>query len=215
MSKKTSIIDALNWRYATKKFDPSKKLSAEQLDVLLEALRLSPSSFGLEPWRFIVVTNPKIRAQLRTVGFNQPQITDASHLIVFAAAKDIDNALIDRYIQRVANVRGMSLENLRSRSAMIKEHTNKKTEQKRKEWPTQQVYIALGVLLTTAALEGIDACPMEMFDQQKFDEILGLEKLNVESRVIAAVGFRSPSDDYAHAKKVRFSKDQVCEIESP
>jgi nitroreductase/dihydropteridine reductase len=209
VNKKTNVINALEWRYATKKFDPDKKLSAKQLDVLLEALRLSPSSFGLEPWRFIVVTNPKIRARLRTVGFDQPQITDASHLIVFAAAKDIDDALIDQYIQRVANIRRTSIESLRNRSVMIKEYTHAKTEQKRKEWPIRQAYIALGVLLTAAALEGIDACPMEMFDQQKFDEILGLEKLHVESRVIVAVGFRSPNDDYAHAKKVRLSKDQV------
>ena len=203
------IIKALEWRYATKKFDSAKKLTSEQLHVLLEALRLSPSSFGLEPWRFIVVSDPKIRDRLRVAGFDQPQITDASHLIVLAAAKDIDNALIDQYVQRVADIRGLNLEQLRNRSVMIKEYANSKSEQERREWAIRQVYIALGVLITTAALEGIDVCPMEMFDCQQFDEILGLKNLNMESRVIAAVGFRSSKDDYAQAKKVRCSIDWV------
>lgn len=209
MNTKPTLIDALKWRYATKVFDSHKKLSAAQLDALLEALHLCPSSFGLQPWQFIVVSNPQVRAQLRTASFDQPQITDASHLIIFAAQKDITDEVIDRYLQSIVDIRGVNIESLQSRSTMIKEWTNAKTLQERKEWATRQVYIALGILLAAAALEGIDACPMEMFDQKKFDEILGLGALNLESRVIAAVGFRSASDAYAQAKKVRFPKDQV------
>lgn len=206
---KTSIIDALEWRYAAKTFDTAKKLSAAQLDTLLEALRLSPSSFGIQPWRFIVVTNPEVRARLRVAGFDQKQITDASHLIVFAAAKDIDDALIDRYIQSIADIRGVSVESLHGRRVMITEWIKQKTAQDRQEWAIQQVYIALGVLVAAAALEGIDVCPMGGFDSKKFDEILGLDALNLVSCVIAAVGFRSETDEYARAKKIRFSKEQV------
>lgn len=206
---KTNILDAFAWRYATKTFDPDKKLSTEQLDVLLESLRLSPSSFGLQPWCFIVVTNPEIRARLRVAGFDQKQITDAAHLIVFAAAKDIDDALIDRYIQSIADIRGVSVASLQGRRVMITEWIKQKNAQERQEWAIQQVYIALGVLIAAAALEGIDVCPMGGFDLKKFDEILGLDALNLVSCVIAAVGFRSEKDEYAHAKKVRFSKEQV------
>ena len=204
-----NTIEALNWRYATKQFDTSKKLSQEQLDMLLEAARLSPSSFGLQPWKFIVVTNPAIRAKLREAAWGQAQITDASALIVFAVKKNINATLVDEFIASVAKTRGLKPEDLKEYADSIKGSIASRTLEGAKEWASRQVYISLGVLLTTAAQAEIDACPMEGFDSKKFDEILGLDALGLESRVLATVGFRSPTDKTAAYKKSRFSKGEV------
>lgn len=208
-----NIIDALNWRYAVQEFDKEKKLSSDKLSILLEALRLSPSSYGIQPWKFIVVANPSIREKLREAAFGQPKVTDASHLLILAIRKNIDDALVDFYIQTAAETRGVSAENLKGYSEIIKRFLQSKSAEERKEWASRQVYIALGTLLTTAALEEIDAGPMEGFDPKKVDEILGLEKMGLESRVLVAVGYRSPNDKSAKAPKVRFArKDTIIEM---
>ena len=205
----SSIIEALNWRYATKQFDATKKLTQEQIDTLTEAIRLSASSYGLQPWKFITVTNPAIRQKLREAAWNQSQITDASHVIVFAIRKDINEALVDEFIASVAKTRGLKVEDLKGYSDMIKGSIQGKSADALKDWATRQVYIALGTLLTAAAIEKIDVCPMEGFDSKKFDEILGLEKLGLESRVVGAIGFRSAGDTTAAYKKARYSKEEV------
>lgn len=203
------VIEALNWRYATNGFDTNKKLSAEEVEYITEAMRLSPSSYGLQPWKFILVTNPEVRAKLQEVGFNQPKISEASHLVVFAIEKNIDDALVDTFIKSVADTRGMSVEMLDGYANMIKGFIAPLSPEERRAWATRQAYISLGVLVTAGATRGIDVAPMEGFDPKKFDEILGLENLGLESRVIAAVGFRSESDPSAGYKKVRFPKEQV------
>ena len=208
------IIEALKWRYATKEFDTNKKLSAAQLDTLLESLRLSASSFGLQPWKFVVVTNPEIRAKLREAAWGQPQITDASELIVLCVRKNIDDSLVDTYMQSIAETRGVSVDDLKGFSDMIKGSINSRknadeAKVSAKEWAARQVYISLGTLLATAAHESLDACPMEGFDNKKFDEILGLEALGLESLVLAAVGFRLETDKMALVPKSRFSKEEV------
>lgn len=204
-----NIIESLNWRYATKKFDADKKLTDAELSTLTEALRLSASSFGLQPWKFIVVTNPEIRAKLRAAAWDQPQITDASHLIVLTVRKNTDAAAVDAYIESVAKTRNASAESLKGYGDMIKGSFAGKSPETLKEWSSRQVYIALGTLLTAAAHEGIDACPMEGFDAKKFDEILGLDNMGLESRVLAAVGYRAADDAASQIPKARFSKEEV------
>jgi nitroreductase len=204
-----NIIEALNWRYATKQFDPSKKLSVQQEETVHDALRLSASSYGLQPWKFIVVTNPEVRKQLRAAAWDQSQITDASELIVLAVNKNVDAKYVDTFVQSVATTRGMPVDALKGYSDMMKGAISMRTPEGVVEWSSRQVYVALGTLLAAAAVEGIDVCPMEGFDPKKFDEILGLEKWGLESRVLAAVGFRAAGDATANYKKVRFDKKDV------
>ncbi|MDO8493172.1 MAG: NAD(P)H-dependent oxidoreductase [bacterium] len=203
------VIEALNWRYSTNVFDQNKRLSTEDLDYLLEAMRLSPSSFGVQPWKFIVVTNPEIRAKIREAGYGQPKISEASHLIVFAIPKDINETVIDNFVKAVAKARGVEVDAVKGLRDMVTGSMAQKTEEGRRAWATNQVYIALGVLLTAVAVRGIDAGPMEGFDPKKVDEILGLAPLGLESRVMAAVGYRSESDPNANSKRMRFPKEEV------
>lgn len=203
------ITDALQWRYATKQFDTTKQLDQAQLDVLLHALQLSPSSYGLQPWKFIVVTNPDIRSKLRAAAWDQPQVTDASHLIVFAAKTNITESTVDEYITSIAETRNIAIEELESFSTAIKASIQGKTAAQRTEWAARQAYIALGVLLTAAADARIDAAPMEGFDPAQFNTILGLTDKDLTAVVIAGLGFRSEADPAASMKKARFAKDRV------
>lgn len=202
-------IEALQWRYATKQFDPTKKLSDEQLNTLEEALRLAPSSFGLQPWTFVVVSNSEIRTQLSAAAWAQPQITEASHLIVFTVRTDINDAFVDEYIASVAATRSIPTEQLKGYSDMIKGSIAAKSPEQLKEWAARQAYLALGTFLTTAAMQEIDACPMEGFDPEKFDQMLDLQEKGLHAVVLAAVGFRAADDQAAAVQKVRFPKEQV------
>ena len=204
-----NIIDAMKWRYSVNKFDVNKKLTEEELNTLLEALILSPSSYGLQPWKFIVVTNPDIRTKLQEAGYGQPKITESSHLIVFAVEKNINEKLVENYINSVSKIRGVPVENLKGYSDMITGAILSRTPEQKENWATKQVYLALGVLIASAATLDIDVGPMEGFDANKFDEILGLEKIGLKSKVVAVVGFRSSDDKSAEYKKVRFSKEEI------
>ncbi len=203
------IIDDLNWRYATKVFS-DKKISQKDLDELMEALRLAPSSFGLQPWKFIVITDPKIREQLVQHSWGQKQITDASHLIVLAAV-NVDESYIRKYVESMAKTRNVSLESLKDYEEMMLNSIMSRSEEERLNWAKRQVYIALGILHVACAQKRIDSCPMEGFDHKKYDELLGLEKENLSSVVLCPVGYRG-DDKYAAQKKVRFSKDEVFEF---
>ena len=203
------IIDAMKWRYAVNKFDTTKKLSNEQINDLLEIMILAPSSYGLQPWKFIVVTNVELRAKLQQAGYNQAKISEASHMIIFAVEKNIDDKLVDAYIKSVSDTRGVPVEALADYAGMIKGAIARMTPEQRVEWAARQAYIALGVVTTAAAVAGIDTAPMEGFDTKKFDEILGLDKRGLESKVATAVGYRASDDANAQYKKVRFSKEDV------
>ena len=204
-----NIIDAFKWRYATKQYDTDKKLTAEQLDRLLKSIELTPTSYGLQAYKALIITNPETRVKLRAAAWDQPQITDASHLIVFAVPTNLNDAHIDTFIAKIAKVRNVSEESLAGYSEMMKGALSHKTPEQKTEWLARQAYIALGFLLSTAALEHIDATPMEGFDPKQFDEILGLTQENLTSVVVAPLGFRSETDEYAKLTKVRFGREEI------
>jgi nitroreductase len=203
------FMKQLYWRYATKQFDPSKKISEQDLALLLESLRLSPSSFGLDPWKFLVITDPKKRAELKGMAWGQSQITDASHLIVLCAQREMNAEQIQAFVQRTGQTQGLPVENLKSLNDMITGSVARRSPAEVAAWNQNHVYIALGFLLSTAAYLGIDACPMEGFDAAAFDKALGLEAQGLHATVLAAIGYRSADDKYASRKKVRKSKAEV------
>jgi nitroreductase len=208
----TELLTALNWRYATKSFDKEKKLDASQLDTLLESLRLSPSSFGLQGRGFVVVENPELRQQLLPYARNQAQVVDASHLIVLCRRTDVNTDFVQKYFEDMAQTRNMDISTLDGYKNMILGFLEGKSQEDLAIWLTKQTYIAQGFLLSACAMLGIDACPMEGFDPKKFDEILGLADHNLASCVIVPVGYRSAEDGYAHAPKIRFAKEDLIVI---
>lgn len=204
-----NIQSSLQWRYATKLFDSDKKLSDSEIDSLLEATRLAPSSLGLQPWKGYIITNKEVRAKLKAAAWNQSQVSDASHLIVFASRKDMSETYINAYLKNIASVRSQKIEDLEGFKKMIMGSTAGRTPEQIKEWNARQTYIALGFLLETAALMNIDACPMEGFDTKQFDTILGIDKSEYASVVMVAVGHRSEEDKYARATKVRLCREEL------
>jgi nitroreductase len=204
------LLDRLKWRYATKQFDPDRKINVQDWVALEEALLLTPSSGGLQPWKFIVVTDPATRAKLLPASFGQAQITDASHVVVLAGKHNFSEADVDRVLDHVAVTRGVSVESLAAyREKFVTLIVKGMDEAARNAWARNQAYIALGNLLTSAAMLGIDACPMEGFERAQYDEILGLKKQGYASAVIATLGYRYSSDKYATAIKVRFPKEHI------
>jgi len=204
------LIHQLNWRYATKQFDPNRKISAQDWAALEHALVLAPSSCGLQPWKFIVVKDPSVRAQLLPASWGQKQIVDASHLVVFAARKNLTEADVDFFLRRAAEVRGIPVEKLADfRGMIIGSIINGMDIPARDAWAKNQVFLALGVLLASAALLGIDACPMEGIEPAKYDEILGLPAKGYGTAVVATLGYRAQTDKYAAAPKVRFPREHV------
>lgn len=208
---KEGILESLNWRYAAKSYDRERKISAEDWATLEQSILLAPSSFGLQPYKALVISDPELRERLKPAAYNQPQITDASHLIVFAYKKTLTETDIAHFIERTAEVRGQTRESLSDYENILKGSVQKAIDGGYIEtWNSRQAYIALGFLLETAALLGIDATPMEGFDAAQFNEILGLE--DYSAVVVAAVGYRDAGSDWlANLPKVRFAKDEVIE----
>jgi nitroreductase len=205
------LLQSLRWRYATKSFNPKQKITPAQLAALEQALLLTPSSFGLQPWRFLVVTNPELREKLRPHAWNQPQITEASHLIVLCAKTTLNQIDIDRSISHMAAVRSIPEESLAGFKGVIENFVAAMNPEQVLAWNQRQVYCALGNLLTSAAVMGIDACPMEGFAPSGFDELLGLPALGFTTTVLCAVGFRSEADPFAGMAKVRYMPHEVIE----
>ncbi|MNK11970.1 putative NAD(P)H nitroreductase YfkO [compost metagenome] len=208
----STINEALNWRYATKKFDTSKKISALDWKVLQNALTMAPSSYGLQPFKFFVVENPEVREKLKASSWNQGQVTDASHYVVFAAKEKLDEEFIQKYINRIAEVRGVSQESLDGfKSSMVEALIKGPCAKTIDSWAQRQAYISMGFLMETAALLNIDACPMEGFDPQSYDKILNLEGTGWKTVSTVALGYRHPDDAYQNLKKVRFSDETLIE----
>ena len=206
----SNIIEALQWRYATKAYDTTKKVSAEDLNTILEAMRLAPSSFGLQPWKFIVVENPELRTTLRGYSWDQPQITDASHLIVLCRKNEITAADVDAYMQNISETRGMPVEQLDGFKQFVGGFIQNLDADTMAARNTKQVYIALGTGLTAAAELKIDATPMEGFDASKYNEALWLT--DYSAAVVLTVGYRSADDASANYTKVRYSKEKIVEV---
>lgn len=204
------LTAAQSWRYATKVFDPARKIPAATLAALEEALVLSPSSFGLQPYQFLIITDPAVREQLLPCTWGQKQVTDCSHYVVFTARTQLADGHIDAFIQRIAEVRGIAPESLKGYRDMM--HGNLIAGPRSNvipEWATRQAYIALGNLMTSAALLGVDTCPIEGFEPEKYDEILKLDGSGYGSCVCCALGYRAATDKYATLPKVRFPAEEL------
>ncbi|MEM9835946.1 MAG: NAD(P)H-dependent oxidoreductase [Bacteroidota bacterium] len=204
----STVIDALRWRYATKKFDAHRVVPDASISTIKEAVNLAATSYGLQPYRVVLVTDPEVKAKLREAAYGQPQLTDASHIFVFATKTDMTEAYVDDYMQRMADTRGIDVANLEGFSNAIKGSVQAKGPDKIFDWNARQTYIGLGHLLMTAAIHDIDACPMEGFNPTQVDEILGLQEKGLSASVIAAVGYRSEEDQLAAAPKVRLPLDE-------
>jgi nitroreductase len=203
------LIDALNWRYAAKRMN-GQKVPAEKLDAILEATRLSASSMGLQPYTLLVIENEEIKKQIQPVAYNQPQITEASHLLVFAAWENVTEQHVEDYINNIAATRGVTLESLEGFKASLMNIVHGRTPEQKHEWAARQAYIAFGTAITAAALEAVDATPMEGFNPAAVDQILGLKEKGLRSVTILALGYRDTDKDYlVDAKKVRRSKDEL------
>ena len=199
------LLDSLNWRYATKTFDATKKIPAATWKTLEETLVISPSSFGLQPYRFLVVTDPALRAKLQPHSWNQTQVVHASHYVVFAARTAMTETEIDRFLDRVVEVRGIPRESLEGyRGMMYGSLLSPGSEARIPHWAALQAYIALGNLMTSASLLGVDTCAIEGFAPAEYDALLGLKDQGYASVVCCALGYRSAEDKYAGLAKVRF-----------
>ncbi|MGB3149750.1 MAG: NAD(P)H-dependent oxidoreductase [Maribacter sp.] len=203
------IIDKLNWRYATKKFDSSRKISKDNLDTLLEAIRLSASSYGLQPYHILVVDNEDLREKLRPVSWGQSQITDASHLIVFTNKTTFDEDLVDNYLDNVSETRGVSKKDLKVYSDFMKSNLMRLSDAEKELWTAKQVYLAVGNLMTVAAELNIDSCPMEGFEAAQYNKILDLEAKDLNATIVLAVGYRAQEDETQHYAKVRKSTKEL------
>jgi len=204
------LLTALRWRYATKRFDPARRIPPEVWSALQQALILSPSSYGLQPYRFLVVNDPSIRQELLPHSWGQPQIVEASHLVVFASRTEMTEGDVDALVRRIAETRGVDPATLDGyRSAMVGDLVHGPRSKNAAEWAARQAYLALGTLLAVAPLLGVDVCPMEGFSPVDYDRILGLEGSGYRSVVVAAVGYRAEDDRYATVAKVRFDADTL------
>ena len=203
------LLAALRWRYATKRFDPSRKIPAQTWTAIEESLILTPSSFGLQPWKFFVIQDPGIRALLSPESWRQPQVTEASHYVVLTARTDLDANDIDAWMERLSEVQGGTLETVAPLKGVIQGFAQAMSHEARHAWNVRQTYIALGQLLAAAALLEIDACPMEGISTAGYDQVLGLEGSGYATVVACALGYRSPDDALAGVPKARFDRSRV------
>ncbi|MEO6785301.1 MAG: NAD(P)H-dependent oxidoreductase [Chthoniobacteraceae bacterium] len=207
-----ALLAQLNWRYATKKFDPSKKIPADAWAALEHALLLTPSSFGLQPWKFIVITDPAVKQKLVPVSWNQTQPTGCSHHIVFAVRKALAERDVDRFLDSIVATRGGAKESLKGYGDVMTGFAGKAAEEGwLREWAVRQVYIALGNFMTCAAVLGVDTCPMEGIEPANYDKIIGLEGTEFETVVACAAGYRAADDKHAQLAKVRFPASEVIQ----
>lgn len=207
----SEVIKDLEWRYATKEFDNTKKVSSEDLDEIIEAFRLTSSSFGLEPWKLVIVENKEKREELLPVSWNQKQITESSHLLVFTRVLDCEKQ-IDNYLDNTCESTWASREDLKWYEDMMRGFFAWKSEDEKVSWAEQQVFIALWNIMTVLAAKKIDSCAIWGFSPEKYDEILWLEEKWLASVVVLPIGYRSENDKYWLRPKIRSTKDQVSEI---
>lgn len=207
------LLRALEWRYATKVFDATRKIPADVWQTLEKSLVLTPTSYGLQPYRFLVINDPAKRAKLLPHSWNQKQVVDASHFVVFTARTQMAEADVNKLIQRTVDVRKISAESLNFyRDMMLGDVVNGPRGKTAHEWAARQAYIALGNLMTCAAVLGVDACPMEGLVPKEYDEVLKLNGSGYATVVACALGYRAASDKYASLAKVRFEQADMVRV---
>ncbi len=208
-----SLLESLKWRSAIKKFDTSKKVSKEDIEVLLTAGNLAPTSGGLQPFKIIIVSNDDLKKKLVAASYEQPQVADASHLLVFAIEQEIDEEIVNRYIKRAEEVRGKGKESLIAYSESMKYFISTMDEATKYTWAKSQAYIALGMVMAAAAEMRIDSCPMEGLVPDKYQEMLDLKSKKLMPVVILPIGYRSENDVHSKEEKIRKIRDNfVIEI---
>jgi nitroreductase len=206
------LLEALNWRYATKVFEAAKKIPDDVWQTLERALVLTPTSYGLQPYKFLVINNPAKRAELLPHSWNQKQVMDASHFVVFTARTKMTEADVDKLIKRTVDVRKLPANALDAyRGMMLGDVVNGPRGKTAHEWATRQTYIALGNLMTCAAVLGVDACPMEGINPPEYDRVLNLNGSGYATVVACALGYRAVSDKYSSLAKVRFETNELIQ----
>ncbi|GAB2534290.1 NAD(P)H-dependent oxidoreductase [Spirosoma aerophilum] len=203
------LLEAMNWRYAAKKMT-GQKIPVEKINTILEAIRLSASSVGMQPYTVFVIDNPELKGKIHEQACPQPQVVEGSHLLIFASWTGIDAAKVDEYIQLIAKTRGVTIESLTPFATSIKGNLLNKTTEELDNWAARQAYIALGTGLIAAATEHIDATPMEGFNATVLDELLGLPAKQLHSVALLALGYRDEARDFlSKAPKVRRAKEEL------
>lgn len=203
------LIESLEWRYATKKLN-GQLVPQQKVDNILKSIQLAPSSMGLQPYTVLVITDPEVKKQIQPIAYNQSQITDSSHLLVFAAWADITPAQVDEYIQHTATTRSMPVEGLDEFKGMLLNIINNNTTEQNYQWAARQSYIAFGTAIAAAAEERVDATPMEGFNADQLDELLGLKEKGLRSVTLLPLGFRDVENDWlAKLPKVRRQKEKL------
>ena len=204
-----NALESLNWRYATKKFDANRTLTDVQVDQLLEAGNLAASSYGLQPYKLLVIKNQDLQDQLVAHSYNQRQVADASHVIVIAARTDVNADYISAYSDRVEKTRGLDAGTMDASKDVMLGTIGKLSPEDLFQWSAKQTYIVLGTMMAAAAQMEIDTCPMEGFVPAKYDELLDLESKNLRSVLVLPVGYRAEDDAAQHQKKVRLPLDEI------
>jgi hypothetical protein len=204
-----NIIEKLKWRYATKKFDASKRLSQSKLNVLTESFNLTATSYGLQPLKMLVIGNTALKEQLVPITMKQQQVKNASHVLVLCTETEMNSDYIKQYFNLVAETRNTSRDVLSSFEGFLIDEFSEKSKMSVETWMAKQAYLALGNLLTVCALEDIDSCPIEGFEPTKYDELLGLKEKGLKSVLVLAVGYRSEDDFFSGLEKVRRGVNEV------
>lgn len=205
-----NLVEQMKWRYAVKKFDSNKKIPANEWSALEESLILTPSSYGMQPWKFFIIQKKELMEKLSAASYNQSQVKDCSHLLVIGVLKKMNEAYVDKYIHRMASVRNQALESLlKFKDMLVKDLVNGPRSHDLQGWASRQAYIALGNFMTSAALIGVDTCPLEGIQAAEYDKLLELQNSEYTTSVACAAGYRASDDKYSQSAKVRFKHEDV------
>ena len=205
------LIEALEWRYACKKFDTDKRISDTDLDTILDSIQLTPSSYGLQPIKVLLIETKELREQIKPIAWNQAQVVDASHLLVFCHYTALSESYVDQHVSLMANTRNLPIEKLQGFGTHVKSSIATMDADHVNQWTGKQTYIALGQVLLSCALLKIDATPMEGFDRRALDNLLDLSKDGLSASLLCPIGYRHAEDPYITLKKVRKTKDALFE----
>ncbi len=206
-----SLIQSLKWRYATKKFDTTKSISVADMQIILEAIQLTATSYGLQAYKVLNIINKELRQQMQVASWGQAQVVDACDVLVFCAYTEITSDMVDTYVERKATIQHIPPKNLEGYSDFMKSKIQEKSPEELIEWNARQIYIALGNLLAICGELKIDACPMEGFESKKYDEMLGLKEKGLTAVVVCPIGYRSEADFTQNSPKVRKPLEELFE----